>query len=195
MWPFNTKKRRERKAREAAATAHTCENPNHAHSVREEYLHIGTRSCKCGGRYEGYEQTLRYHKGEPRDVLQVQCTRCKAFSCFVYDISFFFGKPPEGIDKERPSELVDIMDWAHHGYTCLHQSLDMSGDRQDHLLEDAIWAFEEMLKFYPHNGNLPFPAAFFNHRAVSAEHLRTRYPRHLAVNALNEARSRQKCDG
>ena len=195
MWPFSSKRRREQKAREAAATAHICENPSQAHSVREEYLHIATRLCKCGGRIEGYEHTLRYFKGQPRDVLQVRCTRCGAFSCFVYDIAFFFGRSLDAINKEQPSEMVDIMDWAHHGYTCLHQSLEATSDRQDQLLEDSIWAFEEMLKFYPSNGNYPFPTAFFTHRATSAEQLRLRYPRHLALDALHEARARLKVDG
>jgi len=193
MWPFS--KKREQKARQIAASAHTCENPPRAHSVREEYLHIATRLCKCGNRLESFDHALRYHNGRPRDVILARCTRCRALHCFVYDISFFLGKPPEAVDKGGPSEILDVMDWAHHGYTCLHQSMQATGDRLDQRLEDAIWSFEEMLKFYPVNGSYPFPTAFFNHRAVSSAHLRTRYPRHLATEPMTAARARfGKCD-
>jgi len=190
MWPFSSRK----KAR-SLDDAHACENPRAAHSVREEYLHVTTRLCKCGARLEGHSHELRYHDGLPRDVLHARCTRCRSFYCFVYDITSFFAKSNEEIGKTEQSELLDIMDWAHYGFTCLHQSVDATGERQYQLLEDAIWAFEEMLKFYPPNGSLPFPTAFFAHTAVSVDHLRSRYPRHLVNEAINAAKTRtDKCD-
>jgi hypothetical protein len=188
-WPFGRRKK-QRKAREVAAAAHFCENPLPAHSVREEYLYLATRLCKCGGRLSAFDHALRYYKGQPRDVIQAGCSRCRGFYCFVYDISFFFGKEDDEIDTHAPSRILDVMDWAHHGYTCLHQSAHASGERQDELLEDAIWAFEEMLKFYPTNGSYPFPHAFFNHQAVEYSNLRNRYPRHLPIDALNAAKAR-----
>jgi len=191
MWPFGRKKK-ERKAREVAATAHACDNPLKPHSVREEYLYLATRLCTCGSRLDVIDHALRYHKGQPRDVIQARCRRCRAFHCFVYDITFFFGKEGDEIDHHTHSELLDVMDWAHHGYTCLHQSAYATEERQDQLLEDAIWAFEEMLKFYPTNGQYPFPPAFFAHQAVHYSKLRGRYHKSLVEEALNAARSRLK---
>jgi len=191
MWPFGRKKNKY-KAREIAATAHVCEHPLKSHSVREEYLYLATRLCKCGSRLEVLDHELRYYNGQPRDVIQARCPRCRAFHCFVYDISFFFGKDDDEVDRHTHSELLDVMDWAHHGYTCLHQSTHASEDRQDRLLEDAIWAFEEMLKFYPANGEYPFPQAFFAHQAVPYSKLRHRYPKSLVEDALAAARSRLK---
>ena len=196
MWPFG-RKRAERRERDMAERAHLCENPPRAHSVREEYLHLVTRQCKCGGDYETLDHTLRYLKGQPRDVIEARCTRCRVFRCFVYDITFFFGKSDDEICRTTPSELLDVMDWAHHGYSCLHQGSAATGEgsavraeRQDRLLQDAIWAFEEMLKFYPSNGNYPFPIGFFNHKAVHHSQLRLRYPRHLISDAVGAARAR-----
>ncbi len=189
MWPF-TKRAKERKAHQIAAIAHVCENPIRAHSIREEYLYLATRLCKCGSRLEAFDHALRYHKGSPRDIIQARCMRCHSFHCFVYDISPFFGKAQEDLDTQAHSELLDVMDWAHHGYTCLHLSTRSSGLRQDQLLEDSIWAFEEMLKFYPANGRFPFPHAFFSHQAIHYSHLRDRYPRYLICEALNAAKAR-----
>jgi len=189
MWFFGRRKR-EKNARILAASAHLCETPLAAHSVREEYLYLATRQCRCGGHYEAFNHELRYCKGQPRDVIEARCVRCRSFYCVVYDIAFFFGKQPDEIDRHTPSELLDVMDWSHHGYTCLHQCESASGERHEQLLQDAVWAFEEMLKFYPSNGQLPFPTSFFNHRAVATSHLRSRYPRCLVDEAVAAARSR-----
>jgi len=189
MWPFS-KRNKQRKAREIAATAHICDNPLRAHSVREEYLYLSRRLCKCGGDLETLDHALRYHKGQPRDVIQVTCLRCRSFYCFVFDISHFFGKEPPDIDKHVHSSLLDVMDWSHHGYTCLHLSDHAPAAREDQLLQDSVWAFEEMLKFYPANGNYPFPDAFFNHKALPYSTLRKRYPRALLSHAMRTARAR-----
>ena len=189
MWLFG-RRNKERKAREIVATAHLRENPMQAHSVREEYLYLSTRRCKCGGRLEAYDHILRYNNGQPIDVIPTNCTRCAGFYCFVFDISFFHHKDEDKIDRHAHSETLDVMDWAEHGYNCLHKSVHSSGVRQDQFLQDAIWSFEEMLNFYPANGKYPFPNAFFNHQAVDYSHLRERYPRRLIDEAVNAARTR-----
>lgn len=189
MWPFG-KRKKDRKACEFAATAHVCDDPLRAHSVREEYIYLATRLCKCGGPLETFDHALRYYRGQPRDVIQTKCTRCAAVCWFVFDISFFFGKDPEEIDAHAHSAILDVMDWAHYGYTCLHRASSSVPARQDHLLQDAIWAFEETLKFYPANGRYPFPHAFFNHHALGYSQLRDRYIRDLPEEAVNVANAR-----
>ncbi|NQT21211.1 MAG: hypothetical protein HQ592_16000, partial [Planctomycetes bacterium] len=75
-------------------------------------------------------------------------------------------------------------------YTCLQRAAPAPDARPPHMLQDPIWAFEEMLKFYPPNGRYPFPRAFFNHQASDYATLREHYPRHLPEEAANTANSR-----
>lgn len=59
-------------------------------NIREEYRHIESQKCECGGEFDKISQAV--FPEQKMDEIKVICKKCKKEKSFYFDISSFFGK-------------------------------------------------------------------------------------------------------
>ncbi len=63
-------------------------------SISQEYTHIGSQRCVCGGRWQLTSQTLLQDGDHYFDLIKAVCQKCGLEVEFLFDISSFFGQRP-----------------------------------------------------------------------------------------------------
>lgn len=79
-------------------------------SVDEEYDYVSKQRCRCGGRLEVSQQSLR-HVGDARcDVLDCRCSSCNTPKQFYFDVTALFDQMELALSKSAEADVCAELD-------------------------------------------------------------------------------------
>jgi hypothetical protein len=139
----------------------------YARSIAEEHLYMELHPCRCGestvtasthGSMQAEQGLASEHTG--------RCTGCGEFRRFVFRLP---GLAPQHTDRyggPDPSQIIDAGEWRMVSLAYLGHAQKVR-DRPDELrraLEEALAAYQEMMKFIPPGDDEIPDSAFFTER-------------------------------
>lgn len=139
----------------------------YARSIAEEHLYMQLHPCQCGERRTtaGYHASIEAEQGLASEHTGI-CTGCGRNRRFVFRLP---GMVPQYSDRyggPEPSQIIDAGEWRRISLVYmgeLHKVRDQP-DQLRKVLEEALAAYQEMLKFIPPGQQEMPESAFFTER-------------------------------
>jgi hypothetical protein len=139
----------------------------YARSIAEEHLYMELHPCECGesAAESSTHATITAEQGLASEHV-FDCAGCGRRRQFVFRLP---GLAPQHADMyggPEPSQIIDAGEWRMISLAYMGEVTDARDqpDRRRRLLEVALAAYQEMLKFVPPGADRVPESAFFTPR-------------------------------